>query len=170
MSALLSMLFINMPLILLVLYLVASLLRSVKSGVLAIREYKTSKTNGDINITLDPEMTNDIKRLTSDGRKYLFVNIKGDPLSSSSFTHKLNRIFMKRFGVPISSTLIRKKGAGAWKLWREYAIAAVTPSASAVTFSALDDVIAEILSSDIQIGASTHNAEGFEVHISGGDF
>jgi hypothetical protein len=53
-------------------------------------------------------MTNDIKRLTSDGRKYLFVNIKGDPLSSSSFTHKLNRIFMKRFGVPISSTLIRK--------------------------------------------------------------
>lgn len=66
--------------------------------------------------------------------------------------------------------LFRKKAAGAWKLWREYQVIAITASASVATFSVLDDAVAEILSSDIQIGASTHNAEGFEVHISGGDF
>jgi hypothetical protein len=105
------------------------------------------------------------------------TNRDGTGTITSVFTAGANGSRVERIEIKANATttagmvrLFRKKGAGAWKLWREYAIAAVTPSASAVTFSALDDVIAEILSSDIQIGASTHNAEGFEVHISGGDF
>lgn len=79
-----------------------------KMSILSIKEYKTSKSNGDIIINLDEDLTNDIKKMVSDGRKFLFVNQKGEPLSSSSFTHKLNRLFNKEFGVPISSTIIRK--------------------------------------------------------------
>lgn len=105
------------------------------------------------------------------------TNRDGTGTITSVFTAGANGSRVERIEIKANATttagmvrLFRKKGAGAWKLWREYAITVVTPSASAVTFSALDDVIAEILSSDIQIGASTHNAEGFEVHISGGDF
>jgi integrase len=79
-----------------------------KNAILSIKEYKTSKSGGDINIHIDEDLTNDIKKLMKDGRRWLFVNNKRQPFSSSSFTHKLNRIFKKEFGVPISSTLIRK--------------------------------------------------------------
>jgi len=78
------------------------------SGVLSLKEYKTSKTNGDIKIELDGELTNDIKQLAKDGRKYLFVNSKNEPYSTSLFSHKLNRVFNNEFGVNISSTILRK--------------------------------------------------------------
>lgn len=65
----------------------------------------------------------------------------------------------------------KKVGAGAWDLWREYPVSAQNPSASVRTFSAIDDEIGEILDdSTMQIGFSTHNAESFRVHVSGGDF
>jgi integrase len=79
-----------------------------KKAKLYLKEYKTSKTNGDIVIELDTEITKDIKKLIKDERKYLFQNSKGEALSSSLFTHKLNRLFNKEFGIPVSSTILRK--------------------------------------------------------------
>lgn len=64
----------------------------------------------------------------------------------------------------------KKKGAGAWKLWREYPVSAITPSATVAAFNVLDDEIAEVVDSTMQFGFSTHNAEGFVVHVGGGDF
>lgn len=79
-----------------------------KNAIIYLKEYKTAKTNGTISLNLDDELTKDIKKLVKDGRTYLFQNNKGEPLSSSLFTHKLNNLFMKEFNVPISSTIIRK--------------------------------------------------------------
>lgn len=82
---------------------------SGKEAILYLKEYKTSKTNGDIVINIDSDLTKDIIKLVkSDDRKYLFVNNKNKPLSSSLFSHLLNGIFKKEFGVPISSTILRK--------------------------------------------------------------
>lgn len=83
-----------------------------KSGgcILSLKEFKTSRKEGELILTLPPEISDDIRKLIrlDPSRKYLFVNRNGEPLSSSSFTHRLNAIFKKRFGVPISSTIIRK--------------------------------------------------------------
>lgn len=80
-----------------------------KEAVLYLKEYKTSKTHGDIIIKIDSSLTKDITKLVkSDDRKYLFVNNKNKPLSSSLFSHLMNSIFKKEFGVPISSTILRK--------------------------------------------------------------
>lgn len=77
-------------------------------AVLSLPHYKTSKTHGRVMIRLDPSLTPDIQLLSEDSRRYLFASDKGEPLSSSNFTHRLNKIFLKEFGVKISSTLIRK--------------------------------------------------------------
>lgn len=77
-------------------------------AILAINDDKTSKTYGQRRIKIDADITSDIKKLMKDGRKYLFVNAKGQPMSSSSFSHRLNRLFQKEFGVPVSSTIMRK--------------------------------------------------------------
>lgn len=79
-------------------------------SILSLKEYKTSKTNGSIIINLDEDITNDIKLLIKNNinRKFLFCNLNNEALSSSSFTHKLNRIFKKKFDIPISSTILRK--------------------------------------------------------------
>jgi hypothetical protein len=80
-----------------------------KEALLKLKEYKTSKTYGDIDINIPVELTNDIKKLIKkDGRKFLFVNQKGESLSSSSFSHKLERLFKNEFNHPIGSTIIRK--------------------------------------------------------------
>lgn len=79
-----------------------------KNAIIYLKEYKTSKTNGDVILNLDDDITKDIRKLIKDGRLYLFQNGKGEPLSSSLFTHRLNKLFMKEFGVPISSTILRK--------------------------------------------------------------
>lgn len=63
-----------------------------------------------------------------------------------------------------------KDGGGAWKLWREYTVDAITPSATVATFTTRDDDIGEILKAGMQIGYATHNAEAFAVHTMGGDF
>ncbi len=83
-------------------------LKKGSSGTLSLKEYKTSKTHGTITINLDGELTDDIKKLAKDGRKFLFVNSKNEPYSSSSFTHKMNKIFFNEFGVNMSSTILRK--------------------------------------------------------------
>lgn len=65
----------------------------------------------------------------------------------------------------------KKKGAGSWELWREYPVTAVaSPGATTPTFSTLESGIGEVLPADVVVGFSTHNAEAFEVHCSGGDF
>ena len=75
---------------------------------LFIRNYKTSRTNGELKITLDDSLSIDIRSLVNDGRKYLFHDKSGLPLSSSAFTHRLERIFFKEFKVNLSTSLIRK--------------------------------------------------------------
>lgn len=78
-------------------------------AILRLSQYKTAKTNGDITINVDADLSSDIRKLLKiDGRKFLFVDKHGNPLTSSNFTHRLNRIFTNQFGLPISSTLIRK--------------------------------------------------------------
>lgn len=78
-------------------------------AILKLNQYKTSRTHGPITIEIKSELTDAIRKLIkTDDRKYLFINQSGEPLSSSNFTHRLNRIFKKEFGIPISSTLIRK--------------------------------------------------------------
>lgn len=80
--------------------------------ILYLKEYKTrhAKDASDIVININEEISDAIRDLVKHDthRRYLFINNQGEPLSSSSFTHRLNRIFNNKFGVPISSTLIRK--------------------------------------------------------------
>lgn len=85
-----------------------------KSGeaILSLKEYKTRHAKGaeDIVIKFGTDVSNDIRNLIKHdiNRKYLFTNNEGGALSSSSFTHRLNRIFNNKFGIPMSSTIIRK--------------------------------------------------------------
>jgi hypothetical protein len=77
--------------------------------VLNIRDHKTTSRGGKPIIRkLDEALGNDIKKLVADGRTHLFVDRQGKPFSSSSFTHKLNKLFSKHLDVPLSSTLLRK--------------------------------------------------------------
>lgn len=79
-------------------------------GIISIVDHKTSHEGNrrPITKTLNVELTNDIKKLVSDGRKYLFENVHGKPYSSSAFSHKLTSLFKKELGVPFSSTILRK--------------------------------------------------------------
>lgn len=83
-----------------------------KSGnaILSLKEYKTAKTYGDLNIPMSDKISDAIRKLVKSDtfRKHLFVNKDNKPLTSSAFTHRLNKIFMDKFGVPASSTIIRK--------------------------------------------------------------
>ena len=83
-----------------------------KSGksILSLKEFKTARKEGEIIIDIPIDISDDIRKLIKldKFRKFLFVNRDNNPLSSSSFTHKLNSLFKKRFGIPISSTIIRK--------------------------------------------------------------
>lgn len=80
-----------------------------QNGHIIIRKFKTDKTYKPIEIDLDNEISNDIRKLVKlDNRKYLFVNKNGNPYSSSCFSHKLIKVFQKEFGVNMSSTILRK--------------------------------------------------------------
>lgn len=80
------------------------------NAVLSLKHYKTSKTHGNIEITFDTSLTNDLKKLAKidPERQYLFQTKDKKPMSSSNFTHRLNTLFKNQFGMPFSSTLIRK--------------------------------------------------------------
>lgn len=92
--------------------------------------------------------------------------------TSGASGSRVERIEIKAVGTTTAGMVrsFKKDGAGAWLLWREYVVAAITPSASVATFRTLDDEIGEVLEPGFQIGFSTHNAEGFNCHVSGGDF
>ena len=64
----------------------------------------------------------------------------------------------------------KRVSAGSWKLWREYTVDAITASATVATFTTRDDDIGEVLEANMEIGFAPHNAEAFEVHLSGGSF
>ena len=85
---------------------------------------------------------------------------------------RIERIEIKATGTTTAGMVraFKKEGAGAWMLWREYVVSAITPGAAVATFRVLDDEIGEILETNFQIGFSTHNAETFNCHVSGGDF
>lgn len=85
---------------------------------------------------------------------------------------RIERIEVKATGTTTAGMVrsYKKEGAGAWQLWKEYVVSAITPGAAVATFRASDDEIGEILETNFQVGFSTHNAEGFNCHISGGDF
>lgn len=105
------------------------------------------------------------------------TNRDGNGTIVSAFTSgasgsRIDRIEIKAVGTTTTGMIraFKKKGAGAWKLWREYSVTAATPSSSVPSFSALDDDIGEVLDSTTQVGFATHNAEAFVVHVGGGDF
>jgi integrase len=76
---------------------------------LYIRDHKTTSRGGKPIIRkLDEGLARDVKELVADGRSHLFVDRKGQPFTSSAFTHKLNKLFLKHLQQPISSTLLRK--------------------------------------------------------------
>lgn len=83
-----------------------------KEATIYIHEYKTSGSQQfqgkPIIRNLDVDTTNDIREMMKDNRKYLFVNRKGEPLSSSSYSTKLGQIFKEKLGIPVSSTILRK--------------------------------------------------------------
>jgi len=82
-----------------------------REGVLMVRDHKTTSRGGKPIIrTLPLDLTEDLRELVKDGRKWLFVDKHGNPYSSSGFTHRLNGLFKKEFGsdVSISSTILRK--------------------------------------------------------------
>lgn len=85
---------------------------------------------------------------------------------------RIERIDVKGVNVTTSGMVraFKRVTAGAWKLWREYPVDPITPSATTATFTVRDDDIGEILTAGMEVGFSTHNAEAFVVHTSGGDF
>lgn len=80
------------------------------TSTIYLREYKTSKSFGEIKIDLNEDITKDIHNLVNRdiNRKFLFVGKENKPLSTSSLTHRLNSITKKYLGYPLGSTLIRK--------------------------------------------------------------
>lgn len=85
---------------------------------------------------------------------------------------RVERIEIKATGTTTAGMVrvFKRLTAGAWKLWREFPVDAITPSATVASFSTRDDYVGEVLIAGMEIGYSTHNAEGFVVHTSGGDF
>lgn len=85
---------------------------------------------------------------------------------------RCDRIEIKAQGTTTAGMVraFKRVSAGTWKLWREYTVDAITPSATVATFTYRDDDIGEVLQAGMEVGFSTHNAEAFEVHVSGGDF
>lgn len=80
-----------------------------KSATLMIRDHKTTSRGGEPIIReLDRELSEDVRKLVSDGRTYLFTDRSGKPFTSSSFTHHLNSVFQRKLGQKLSSTLLRK--------------------------------------------------------------
>lgn len=78
-----------------------------------IHDFKTSNSpqfqNKPITRNLDVDTTQDIKNLIEkDNRKYLFINNKGKPLSSASYSTRISKIIKKNLGYPASSTILRK--------------------------------------------------------------
>lgn len=92
--------------------------------------------------------------------------------TSGASGSRVDRLEFKAVGTTTAGMLraFLKDGAGAWKLWREYPVDAITPSASTATFTVRDDDIGEVLKTGVQLGFATHNAEAFTVHVMGGDF
>lgn len=85
---------------------------------------------------------------------------------------RVDRIEIKAIGTTTSGVIraYKRAAAGVWKLWREYAVSNITPSALVATFAVRDDDIGEILEPNMEVGFSTHNAEAFAAHVSGGVF
>lgn len=85
---------------------------------------------------------------------------------------RVDRIDIKAIGTTTAGMVraYKRVSAGSWKLWREYAVDAVTPSATVATFTTRDDDIGEVLAAGMEVGFSTHNAEAFAIHTMGGDF
>lgn len=77
---------------------------------ITISEHKTSGSSGSIVLELDIDTSSLIRKLVKEDptRKYLIVNNKRNPMSSSAFTHRVNSITQRILGRPISTTLIRK--------------------------------------------------------------
>lgn len=85
---------------------------------------------------------------------------------------RVDRIEIKATGTTTAGMVraFQRVSAGSWKLWREYAVDAITPSATVASYTTRDDDVGEILAAGMEVGFSTHNAEGFAVHTMGGDF
>lgn len=69
-----------------------------------LNEYKTSRTNGSMEIGVDEKLGADIRKLISDGRNYLFVNKEGTAMTSSNYSQRVKRI-LKPLGGFSTSTM-----------------------------------------------------------------
>jgi integrase len=78
--------------------------------ILSLKEYKTSRTEGEIKIELNKDISDALRELIriNPNREYLFITEDGNPLSTSTFTYRLGHIFKSKFGMPITSTILRK--------------------------------------------------------------
>lgn len=85
---------------------------------------------------------------------------------------RVDRIEIKATGTTTAGIVraFKRVSGGSWKLWREYTVDAITPSATVGSFTNRDDDIGEVLPALMEIGFAPHNAEGFVVHTMGGDF
>jgi hypothetical protein len=76
---------------------------------LYIKDHKTTSRGGEPIIReLEKTLSDDVRKLVKDGRKFLFVDRSGKGYTSSAFTHYFKRIFQKHLGVAMSSTILRK--------------------------------------------------------------
>ena len=87
---------------------------------------------------------------------------------------RINSILIQALGITTAGMvrLFLKPSGGSWRLWREIAVSAITPSASVAAF-AYNLVPPEgplMLASGDQLGAAPHNAEPFNVFAHGGNF
>lgn len=64
----------------------------------------------------------------------------------------------------------KRPAAGAWSLWREFRVSAIVPNSTTESFWRIVDDIGEVLEGGFEVGFSTHNAEAFVIHVSGGSF
>lgn len=83
---------------------------SNNSCTLVINKHKTANHRGPITIKINPRISQLINALIKKdpNRKYLFHDNNDQPYTSASFYAKLSTLFNRRFGIKISSTLLRK--------------------------------------------------------------
>jgi hypothetical protein len=87
-----------------------------KKGIIKIVKHKSSDSPSskpiirDLDAGLTDTIKDFIKKSSQNGkfREYLFQDRDGKAFSSSAFSHKFQRLFLKRLGVAFSSTTLRK--------------------------------------------------------------
>lgn len=80
------------------------------NALLSLKQYKTAQHEGDKLYEIPLDITKDIKKLIEwdKEREYLFVDKSNKPFNTSTFTHKIYNLTKRKFGIPFSTSTIRK--------------------------------------------------------------